>query len=577
MSYIVTARKWRPLVFEDVLGQQHIATTLRNAIRLQRIAHAYIFSGPRGVGKTSMARILAKAVNCRSPHEINPCNECDMCKEITEGRSLDVIEIDGASNRGIDEIRNLRESVRYGPSKGKYKVYIIDEVHMLTKEAFNALLKTLEEPPSHVLFIFATTEVHKVPSTILSRCQRFDFRRIPLEQIVERLRFIAQKEGISIDEESLLRIAKRGEGSMRDAQSIFDQVASFAGGTITAAETKSVLNIVDEEFFFRVTGLVKSGDTREAVKLAAEIINRGYDIREFLSGVAEHLRNLLVCKATNDETLLEVSPQMRKRYIEEVHQGELSEEDLLRLLRLVVETENAVRWSPQPRYRLEACLLQIAKFDKTVSLDSLLQRLDELYESLSRNSEPSGGIQPSKVKNEKMMYEVKRMTAERHGADISASTAPDAVQEQVAPPEKQGDKVGISPDNSFQPLSLESFLPKWNDFIDSVRKEKIHVWTILSEAKIYEVANGSIRIAVREKLDLDRLKKERQFLTERLRGIVGAKVLLDFIVRNPRENSSALGEGEKAASGGEAGDSTNDLHPVEKLIIREFGAEPLEG
>ncbi|MGB9772423.1 MAG: DNA polymerase III subunit gamma/tau [Bacteroidota bacterium] len=576
MSYIVTARKWRPMVFEDVLGQQHIATTLRNAIRLHRIAHAYIFSGPRGVGKTSMARILAKAVNCRSPHEINPCNECDMCLEITAGRSLDVIEIDGASNRGIDEIRNLRESVRYGPSKGKYKVYIIDEVHMLTKEAFNALLKTLEEPPSHVLFIFATTEVHKVPSTILSRCQRFDFRRIPLEQIVERLRFIAQEEGISIDEESLLRIAKRGEGSMRDAQSIFDQVASYAGGTITAAETKSVLNIVDEEFFFRVTELVKSGDTKEAVNLAAEIINRGYDIREFLSGVAEHLRNLLVCKATNDETLLEVSPQMRKQYMEEVHQSKLSEEDLLRLLRLVVETENAVRWSPQPRYRLEACLLQIAKFDQTVSLDSLLQRLDELYESLSRNSEPGGGIQAPQVKNQKTMYEVKRTAPGRHDADVSASIAPEA-EEHPGASGKQRDKVAAYPDNSLPPLNLESFLPKWNDFIDSVRKEKIHLGTILREAEIYEVANGSIRIAVLDKLHLDRLKKERQFLTERLRGIVGAKVLLDFIIRNPRENASAPGEGEKSASGGEAGNSTNDLHPVEKLIIREFGAEPLEG
>ena len=341
MSYIVTARKWRPMVFEDVLGQQHIATTLSNAIRLDRLAHAYIFSGPRGVGKTTMARILARAVNCRSPRGANPCNECDMCQEITGGRSLDVIEIDGASNRGIDEIRNLRESARYAPVKGKRKIYIIDEVHMLTKEAFNALLKTLEEQPSQVLFIFATTEVHKVPSTILSRCQRFEFRRIPVEQIVERLRFISQNEAITIDEESLLRIAKKGEGSMRDSQSIFDQVASFCGETIRAEDTNRVLNVVDEAFFFRVTDLVKQRDTKEAVALAAEIVDRGYDIREFLNCTAEHLRNLLICAATGDASLLEVSPQVRVRYAEEAR--EFSEEDLLRLITFIVEAENAVR------------------------------------------------------------------------------------------------------------------------------------------------------------------------------------------------------------------------------------------
>src|ERR1700690_2792850 len=253
MAYLVTARKWRPMVFEDIIGQSHIATTLRNAISTNRLSNAYIFSGRRGDGKTTTARILAKAINCLHPKEFNPDNTCELCKEITEGRSVNVFEIDGASNRGVDEIRNLREAVRYAPARGKYKVYIIDEVHMLTKEAFNALLKTLEEPPSHVLFIFATTEVHKVPSTILSRCQRYDFRRITIEDIMSRLRFIAGEEKIMIDDDSLMIIAKKGDGSMRDAQSIFDQVVSYCGTAITAPQIMSLLNVVDQEFFFRVS------------------------------------------------------------------------------------------------------------------------------------------------------------------------------------------------------------------------------------------------------------------------------------------------------------------------------------
>ncbi len=232
MDYQVTARKWRPMIFDDVVGQGHVTSTLRNAIASNRVAHAYLFSGTRGCGKTTTARILARALNCSAPVNQNPDNTCDICKEIIDGRSMDVIEIDGASNRGVDEIRNLRDSVRYAPAHGKYKIYVIDEVHMLTKEAFNALLKTLEEPPSHVVFIFATTEVHKVPMTILSRCQRFDFRRIAVDEIIKTLSTIAKAEQITIDDESLMIIAKRADGSLRDSESIFDQVRAFCGNDI---------------------------------------------------------------------------------------------------------------------------------------------------------------------------------------------------------------------------------------------------------------------------------------------------------------------------------------------------------
>jgi DNA polymerase-3 subunit gamma/tau len=261
MSFQVTARKWRPMVFEDVVGQSHITATLKNALSSGRVAHAYIFSGTRGSGKTTTARILARAVNCLHPQEQNPDNTCEICQEIIAGRGMDVIEIDGASNRGVEEIRNLRESVRYAPSRGKYKVYIIDEVHMLTKEAFNALLKTLEEPPSHVIFVFATTEIHKVPMTILS--------------IIQRLQFIATEEKVSIEEDALSVIARKGDGSMRDAQSIFDQVRAFCGETIATKDVLQALNVVDQELYFRCSAVMRSKDAGATIAIVDEVVRSG--------------------------------------------------------------------------------------------------------------------------------------------------------------------------------------------------------------------------------------------------------------------------------------------------------------
>jgi len=254
MAYEVLARKWRPQVFQDVIGQEHITQTLINAINTERFAHAYLFSGARGVGKTSVARILAKAANCRQRSEGNPCNRCQSCIDITDGSSVDVQEIDGASNRGIDEIRELRENIKYMPSSGRFRVYIIDEVHMLTLPAFNALLKTLEEPPAHVKFIFATTEPHKVPVTILSRCQRFDFKRIPLVQLVDQLEKIARSEDINIDRSGICMIAREAEGGMRDAESLLDQVASYSGEKIEDRDIIDILGIIDRDLVFDISG-----------------------------------------------------------------------------------------------------------------------------------------------------------------------------------------------------------------------------------------------------------------------------------------------------------------------------------
>ncbi|HLP17809.1 MAG TPA: DNA polymerase III subunit gamma/tau [Bacteroidota bacterium] len=376
MSYQVTARKWRPMVFDDVIGQTHVSNTLRNALSSGRLAHAFIFSGTRGCGKTTTARILARAVNCLTPKNYEPCNECEICREIIDGRSMDVIEIDGASNRGVEEIRNLRESVRYAPSRGSKKVYIIDEVHMLTKEAFNALLKTLEEPPSHVLFIFATTEIHKVPATILSRCQRYDFRRISVDEIMGRLRYIASQEGIAIDEESLLMIAKKGDGSMRDAQSIFDQVVSFCGTAITGAQVAEALSIVDAELYFRVTDAITARDTKAGLALVDDVVQTGYDLKEFLAGLTEHLRNLLIVKTTGDARLIEETELARTRY---THAAErFSVHDVLRLMKTVSELEAEIRYSVQPRFKVEIAIVQMTKMEESVKIDELLDQIEEL-------------------------------------------------------------------------------------------------------------------------------------------------------------------------------------------------------
>ena len=304
MSYIVFARKYRPQAFDEVIGQSHITTTLANAIAQNRVAHAYIFAGPRGVGKTTTARIFAKALNCEKGPTANPCNKCPSCLEITQGSSLDILEIDGASNRGIDEIRNLRENVKFAPSKGHFKVYIIDEVHMLTIDAFNALLKTLEEPPAHVKFIFATTQAHKVPPTILSRCQRFDFRRISIKDIVESLKAIAKKEGLKVPDDVLILMAKHSDGSMRDAQVVLDQISSFAEGKISLEDASKILGAVSDDILFSLAESIKSKAALKALKIIDDLVNEGKDVAQIVLYFIEHFRDLLVAKINKDPSKL---------------------------------------------------------------------------------------------------------------------------------------------------------------------------------------------------------------------------------------------------------------------------------
>ncbi len=374
MSYLVLARKWRPQTFEEIIGQDHVTTTLRNAIRSGRIAHAYLFAGPRGVGKTTAARILAKAVNCQQGPAERPCNQCSLCQEITASRSLDVSEIDGASNRGIDEIRQLREGVQYTPAQGRRRIYIIDEVHMLTKEAFNALLKTLEEPPAHVMFIFATTEAGKVPMTILSRCQRFDFRRISIADMVQHLQRMIEPEGIQADEESLYLVAQKAEGSLRDAIGLVDQLISYGGRSIGAADVRRVLGLVDASLFFQAVQSIKAKDVSGFLSLVEDLSAGGYEMQEFASGLLSHVRRLLyISSGAKDMALQSVPADGRQRYLDQAAQFDVR--DLLRIARILLDAEAAMRRSGQPRLLLELAGIRLCRLDTTVSIETLLQRL----------------------------------------------------------------------------------------------------------------------------------------------------------------------------------------------------------
>lgn len=374
MSYQVIARKYRPQNFDEVVGQNAAAQTLRNAILRNRIAHAYLFAGSRGVGKTSTARILAKALNCTQGPTVTPCNQCPSCLEIAAGNSIDVLEIDAASNRGIDEIRELRENVKYAAARDRYKVFIIDEVHMLTTEAFNALLKTLEEPPPRVVFILATTELHKVPSTILSRCQHFNFRAIGYHEVLGQLKKIAAEERIQISDEALNAIARASEGSMRDAQSQLDQIIAFCGNEIGDEQVRDLLGIVPQQMLDDFTSAIVRQDARKVLELIEQLVSSGLNLQHFVREMLAHFRNLLMVKiAGEDPKLVPLAPAEMGRARDLA--AHFSEEDLTRFFQILVAAEGEMRWSSQPRFHLEMALTRVLHAKRLVSIEELIDQL----------------------------------------------------------------------------------------------------------------------------------------------------------------------------------------------------------
>ena len=376
MKYQSLYRKWRPQIFEDIVGQKHITQTLMNAISLNRISHAYIFSGPRGVGKTTTARILAKSLNCKKGPTIHPCNRCENCIRITEGYSMDVIEVDGASNRGIDDIRDLRNKVKFAPAEGKYKVYIIDEVHMLTTEAFNALLKTLEEPPSHVIFVFATTAPHKIPKTILSRCQWFNFRRIPIQDILNKLKMISKDEELNIDDESLNAIARFSTGSMRDAESALDQVIAYCGKKIDLQSVRDVLGIIDNDIFYKLMEAIIKNEPVRGIEIINRVSDSGGDPSQFVKNLMEYVHNLSLVKYCTREAVgfRGIFAEDRERLLKQSSLIEI--EKLFAIIDYLAEVERKMIYTHHPWVLLEMLVIKFTReknyFFKEVEEDEIL-------------------------------------------------------------------------------------------------------------------------------------------------------------------------------------------------------------
>jgi len=380
-SHIVSARKFRPQSFEEIVGQKHIVRTLCNALDKKRIAHAYLFSGTRGVGKTTTARILAKALNCSDGPTSTPCQKCDNCVEITKGSSLDVMEIDGASNTGVDNIRDLKENVMFTPAKSLYKIYIIDEVHQISKAAFNALLKTLEEPPDHVIFIFATTELNKVPDTILSRCQRFEYKSISLNDIITQLKMIAEKEGVAATPGAIDIIARRARGSMRDAQSMFDQAAAYGGGEVSDEDVKLILGLVDRSTLFGVMDAIKANDRGKLLEFMESIIFTGSDPRLFLEDMAGTIRNIMMA-SLRPSSLSGFEPEEKEKLIKWA--GSFDYDELQRFFDVIIDTIERIKYSSQPELALEMGILRLTEKRGLRKIDDMISEVSQAQLSLER-------------------------------------------------------------------------------------------------------------------------------------------------------------------------------------------------
>ena len=456
MSYTALYRKFRPDNFDDVKGQDHIVTTLTNQIKANRIGHAYLFCGTRGTGKTTVAKILAKAVNCEHPVNGSPCNECAMCKAIQAGTAMNVIEIDAASNNGVDNIREIREEVAYRPTEGKYKVYIIDEVHMLSTGAFNALLKTLEEPPSYVIFILATTEAHKIPITILSRCQRYDFHRISIDTIAARLSELLTAEGVEAEEKAVRYVAKKGDGSMRDALSLLDQCISFyLGQVLTYDKVLDVLGAVDTEVFSRLLRKVLSGDVTGSIHVLEDLITGGRELGQFVSDFTWYMRNLLLVKTSeNPEEAIDVSSENLKLLKEE--SGMTDVETLMRYIRIFSDLSNQIRFASQKRVLVEIALIKLCRPAMETNLDSVLDRLRVLEKQMEerpvqqvivRESEAGGAGEPgAAVTGTATVQQQKPQTA-----------APEDLQKIVA-----GWRAIVGQTTGLFKQSLQRAVPKYN-------------------------------------------------------------------------------------------------------------------
>jgi len=541
MSYVVFARKWRPQTFDAIVGQDHIAKTLKNAIKNNRVAHAYMFTGPRGIGKTSAARIFAKALNCEKGPIPDPCNKCISCQGISGSRSLDVLEIDGASNRGIDEIRNLRENIKFAPTGGKSKIYIIDEVHMLTQEAFNALLKTLEEPPAHVKFIFATTQPNKVPLTILSRCQRFDFRKISTEEIVKKLSFISKEEGLKITEEALFSIARAADGGMRDAESILDQLSSFSDKKIAAPDVTHILGTLNEEALFLMTEAVIEKDAPKALEMVNNLVKEGKDMALVASELLAHFRNLLIAKVGKDlKTLIELPDDSIAKLSKQSEYFTI--EDLLYTLNILSNTRNTIKRSNLGRIPLEMAVVKLTRRESIKSLGEIIDKISDIGERIGR--EPTSNPHPKPIVKKEIKIPVKK----------------EEVKQAPLPKQEHDIKTKIA---------LRQVEDVWPNLIKAIKQKKMSIASYLLEGEITSCDKSTVTLGFlaghsfhKEILEESQNKK---FVEDILSQMLGRTAALKFMTIEERRTPNGVATEE---------DLEDEVLPEESDFAAEHKKDP---
>lgn len=560
MNYQVLAQKYRPQSFEDVVGQEAVTRTIRNSVVQGRVANAYIFCGPRGVGKTTIARLLAKTLNCDAAPDKRPCDGCASCREISQGTSMDVLEIDGASNRGIDEIRALRENVKFSPSKGRYRIYIIDEVHMLTAEAFNALLKTLEEPPAHVKFIFATTESHKVLPTILSRCQRFDFTRIPPGKIFERLREIAKKEKIELDEEAALVIARSSDGSLRDALVILDQMISFSGKKVSAESVSELLGMVQKDRIFALAGAVISADARRAAVMADELISGGKDPVFVVNTLIGHFRDIMILKTagapTSDMALSVDELESLKAQAEA-----LSMEEVLYVLQNLSHSLTLMKGAMFARAPMEIALIRLAMRKQALSLPDVLAKIGSSAQPVAGAPGTAGKEAPETHGHVKHHEHARR---ERPLSHPKAAALP------VETDDDQDETEAAMPQESF----VSSGKVHWNAVLNYVREKKMSVFTFLNAGRPVEFTGQKVVIGFGKEHALNRdfldAGDNRLVVEEAVGKVTGSSPKVEFAVLDVLSGVS-----KDAASGlpAKRAREREELNPAIENVMDVFGGQ----
>ena len=502
MSYQILSLKYRPQSFDDVVGQTHVTQTLVNAFKKERVAQGYIFTGPRGVGKTTTARIMAKGLNCSDSKNGQPCNDCTVCNEITESRNLDVLEIDGASNRGIEEIRNLRELIKFTPMNAPYKIFIIDEVHMLTNPAFNALLRTLEEPPVHGKFIMCTTDIHKLPATIISRCQRFDFHRLTIEVIRKTINNIISKEELQADSASVDAIARKSDGSMRDALSILDQVIAFSSEQIVYKEVEKVLGLIPHDIYFGFTDAMKNRDSTGLLATLVQIRDQGLPVDDILSGLNKHVHNLMFATISDGLKAVEMSDDLKQQYIDAA--ASWTVRDLLRITHIITDVETRIKLANQPYIMLEMMGLKLLEMDETVSIEQLLKNSSQQSGSSSQTTP----TQKKKIKTEKTDTRTDSQNVKKGKTD--KTNGPIANQNEVNEPKKD-DKTKIKAG-----LSIEELKGKWSGIISSVTNLRTSVGMVLEHCIPLEFVGKKAQVGMmnQPRFNLDLIRNNTKMIED---------------------------------------------------------------